>query len=54
MGSVELGGNIFRITQTETLLEKQDVPNEEIVTNIHYNVGVAIRKVIKELEHDES
>jgi len=49
MGSAELGANIFRITQTEALLEKQDVPNEEIATNTHYNVGVAIRKVIKEL-----
>lgn len=28
MGSVELGANIFRITQTEALLEKQEIPNE--------------------------
>ncbi len=29
MGSAELGANIFRITQTEALLEKQEVPNEK-------------------------
>ena len=49
MGSAELGANIFRITQTEALLEKQAVPSEEVATNTHYNVVVAIRKVIKEL-----
>ena len=38
MGSAELGANIFRITQTESLLEKQEVPNEQIATNTHYIV----------------
>ena len=38
MGSVELGANIFRITQTEALLEKQEEPNEIIATNTHYKV----------------
>ena len=33
MGSVELGANIFRITQTEALLEKQKEPSEHIVIN---------------------
>ena len=28
MGSAELGANIFRITQTEALLEKQELPDE--------------------------
>lgn len=49
MGSAELGANIFRITQTEALLEKQELPDEQIATNTHYIVGKAIRKVIKEL-----
>ena len=49
MGSAELGANIFRITQTEALLEKQEVPNEEVATDTHYIVGKAIRKVFKEL-----
>lgn len=49
MGSAELGANIFRITQTEALLEKQTTPNEQIATNTHYNVGKAVRNAIKEI-----
>ena len=49
MGSVELGANIFRITQTEALLEKQEQPNEKIATNTHYKVGAAVRDTIKKL-----
>ncbi len=36
MGSVELGANIFRIAQTEALLEKQEEPSEQVATNTHY------------------
>lgn len=49
MGSVELGANIFRITQTEALLERQEEPNEQIATNTHYKVGKAVRDTIKKL-----
>lgn len=49
MGSVELGANIFRITQTEALLEKQIEPNEQIATNTHYKVGKAVRDTIEKL-----
>ena len=49
MGSAELGANIFRITQTEALLEKQDEPNEIKATNTHYIVGKAIRETMKKL-----
>ena len=49
MGSVELGANIFRITQTEALLEKQEKPNEQVATNTHYKVGKAVRDTIKNL-----
>lgn len=49
MGSVELGANIFRITQTEALLEKQEEPNEQVATNTHYKVGKAVRDTIKKL-----
>ena len=49
MGSVELGANIFRITQTEALLEKQEAPNEIIATNTHYKVGKTVRKAIEDL-----
>ncbi len=49
MNSVELGANIFRITQTEALLEKQEEPNEQVATNTHYKVGKAVRDTIKNL-----
>lgn len=49
MGSAELGANIFRITQTEALLEKQETPDEKIATNTHYKVGKAVRETIEKL-----
>ncbi len=49
MGSVELGANVFRISQTESLLEKQEKPNENIATDTHYRVGKAIRDTIEKL-----
>lgn len=49
MSSVELGANIFRITQTQALLEKQSVSSENLATNTHYKVGKTVRKAIKEL-----
>ena len=49
MSSVELGANIFWITQTEALLEKQEIPNENIATNTHYKIGKSVRDTIKKL-----
>ena len=49
MGSVELGANIFRITQTEALLEKQKEPDENMATDTHYKVGKAIRETMEKL-----
>lgn len=49
MSSVELGANIFRITQTEALLEKQVKPSEQVATHTHYNVGKEVRNTIRRL-----
>lgn len=49
MGSAELGANIFRITQTEALLEKQLESNEQKATDTHYKVGKAVRETIERL-----
>ena len=49
MGSVELGANIFRITQTDDLLNKQKEKSEIIATSTHYEVGIKVRKAIKEI-----
>ena len=48
MFSAELGANVFRITQTEVLLEKQNEESETLATNTHYNVGKEIRETIKD------
>ena len=49
MGSEELGANVFRITQTEALLNKQKEKNEDMVTELHYTVGKTIRDAIEKL-----
>ncbi len=49
MGSAELGANIFRITQTEALLEKQKEIDGHLATDTHFKVGKAIRNTIKSL-----
>ena len=49
MGSVELGANLFRITQTEELLERQKISSEDLASDTHYKVGKAVRNTIKQL-----
>lgn len=49
MGSEELGANLFRITQTEAKLKKDNVNNEKDACSTHYIVGNAIRETIKSL-----
>lgn len=49
MGSEELGANLFRITQTEAKLKKDNVDNETDACSTHYIVGNAIRETIKSL-----
>ena len=49
MGSAELGANVFRITQTEELLKRQNEKNENMATDTHYIVGKTIREAIQKL-----
>ena len=49
MGSVELAANLFRITQTEDALTKNEVKNKEIAGNIHYNIGKEVRGAIERI-----
>ena len=46
MGSEELGANLFRITQTEAKLKKDNIDNEDDACLTHYNVGRTVRKAI--------
>ena len=47
MCSEELGANIFRITQTEAKLRKDNVKGELNANKTHYKMGKAIRNFIK-------
>ena len=46
MGSEELAANLFRITQTESKLKKDNICNEKEANKTHYNIGRNIREVI--------
>lgn len=47
IGSDELIANLFRISQTEQKLRKDNTLGEDNTNKIHYNIGKNIRKVIK-------
>ncbi len=49
MGGEELGANIFRITQTEAKLKKDNVKSEDDANITHYTVGKAVRETIKNI-----
>ncbi len=46
MGSEELAANLFRITQTEARLKKDNICSEVEANKTHYNIGKNIREVI--------
>jgi len=47
MGSDELIANLFRISQTEQKLKKDNVKTEDVANKTHYKIGKNIREVIK-------
>ena len=49
MGSDELIANLFRISQTEQKLKKDNIQSEKDANETHYKVGSKIRNTIKEL-----
>ncbi len=48
MGSIELSANLFRISQTEEKLRKDNIQTEKDACNTHNKVGKIVRKAIKE------
>ena len=48
MGSTELIANLFRISQTEEKLKKDNVQTEKEACNTHNKIGKIVRKAIKE------
>ena len=49
MGSTELAANLFRATQTEEKLRRENVRNKDHANRIHNEVGRKVRKTINEL-----
>jgi len=49
MGSTELAANLFRATQTEEKLRRENVRNKDHANRIHSEVGRKVRRTIHEL-----
>lgn len=49
MGSTELAANLFRATQTEEKLKRDNIKNKEAANETHFKVGRKVRETIKEL-----
>lgn len=49
MGSTELIANLFRISQTEEKLRKDNVSDANTATAVHHTVGREVRKAIEEI-----
>lgn len=52
MGSTELAANLFRATQTEEKLKKENIKGKQKANQTHYEVGKKVRKTIQELGGD--
>ncbi len=49
MGSTELAANLFRATQTEEKLKRENIKGKQKANLTHYEVGKKVRKTIQEL-----
>lgn len=49
MGSTELAANLFRATQTEDILRKNDIKGKNNANRIHKEVGAKVRKAIRDI-----
>jgi DNA-damage-inducible protein D len=49
MGSTELAANLFRATQTEEKLRRENIRSKQKANITHYEVGKKVRQTIKEL-----
>ena len=49
MGSTELAANLFRATQTEEKLRRENIRGKSKANQTHYEVGKKVRQTIKEL-----
>lgn len=49
MGSTELAANLFRATQTDEKLRRENIQGKQATYDTHYEVGKKVRQTIKEL-----
>ena len=49
MGSEELAANLFRATQTDAKLRREQIQGKESANETHFEVGKKVRQTIKEL-----
>lgn len=49
MGSTELAANLFRATQTDEKLRRENIQGKQVAYDTHYEVGKKVRQTIKEL-----
>lgn len=49
MGTTELAANLFRATQTDEKLRRENIKGKEKANQTHYEVGKKVRQTIKEL-----
>jgi DNA-damage-inducible protein D len=49
MGSTELAANLFRATQTEEKLRRENIKGKQQANQTHYEVGKKVRQTIKDI-----
>jgi DNA-damage-inducible protein D len=49
MGSTELAANLFRATQTEEKIRRENIQGRRKANQAHYDVGAKVRQTIEEL-----
>jgi DNA-damage-inducible protein D len=49
MGSTELAANLFRATQTDEKLRRENIVGKDAANKTHFEVGRKVRQTIKEL-----
>lgn len=49
MGSTELAANLFRATQTEEKLRREDIKGKDSANQTHFDVGAKVRKTIEDI-----
>ena len=47
MGSEEQAANLFRITQTDSKLKRDNIKGENNANRTHYNIGKNVREAIQ-------